>query len=130
MIAAASEAGGVVTNGMSSYLRDGVNANSALLVGVVPDDYGSEHPLAGIDWQRRWERLAFAAGGGGFRAPVQLLGDFLTGHMSRGSWPGGAHLQAGHGLRGPGHLPAAIRRSHHPGGHTLLRAPGAGLCHA
>jgi hypothetical protein len=84
VIAAASEAGGVVTNGMSSYLRDGSSANSALLVGVTPDDYGSDHPLAGIDWQRRWERLAFTAGGGGYRAPVQLLGDFLTGRVSRG----------------------------------------------
>ncbi|MGD0622832.1 MAG: FAD-dependent protein [Thermacetogeniaceae bacterium] len=84
VIAAASEAGGVVTNGMSSYLRDGSNANSALLVGVTPDDYGGDHPLAGIDWQRRWERLAFAAGGRGYRAPVQLLGDFLDGRVSRG----------------------------------------------
>jgi hypothetical protein len=84
VIAAASEDGGVVTNGMSSYLREGLKANSALLVGVAPDDYGSDHPLAGIDWQRRWERLAFAAGGGGYQAPVQLLGDFLAGRVSRG----------------------------------------------
>ncbi len=84
VIAAASEAGGVVTNGMSSFLRDGSNANSALLVGVAPDDYGGDHPLAGIDWQRRWERLAFTAGGGGYRAPVQMLGDFLAGRASRG----------------------------------------------
>ena len=83
VIAAASEAGGVVTNGMSNYLRDGSNANSALLVGVTPDDYGGDHPLAGIDWQRRWERLAFETGGGGYRAPVQLLGDFLAGRASR-----------------------------------------------
>jgi uncharacterized FAD-dependent dehydrogenase len=84
VIAAASEDGGVVTNGMSNYLRDGQGANSALLVGVTPDDYGSEHPLAGIDFQRRWERLAFALGGGGYQAPVQLLGDFLSGRVSRG----------------------------------------------
>ncbi len=84
VIAAASEAGGVVTNGMSSYLRDGSNANSALLVGVTPDDYGSDHPLAGIDFQRYWERLAFTLGGGEYRAPVQLLGDFLAGRTSHG----------------------------------------------
>ena len=83
VIAATSEGGGVATNGMSNYLRDGLNANSALMVGVGPDDYGSDHPLAGIEWQRRWERLAFEAGGGGYRAPVQLLGDFLTGRVSR-----------------------------------------------
>jgi hypothetical protein len=84
VIAAASEAGGVVTNGMSRYLREGSNANSALLVGVTPDDFGGDHPLAGIEWQRRWERLAFTAGGGGYRAPVQLLGDFLAGRISGG----------------------------------------------
>ncbi len=87
VIAAASEAGGVVTNGMSGYLRDEINANSALLVGVTPDDFGSDHPLAGIDWQRRWEQLAFAAGRGGFRAPLQLVGDFLAGRPSRGFGP-------------------------------------------
>ncbi|MGD0153060.1 MAG: FAD-dependent protein [Thermacetogeniaceae bacterium] len=87
VIAAASEAGGVVTNGMSSYLRDEINANSALLVGVTPDDFGSTHPLAGVVWQRRWEQLAFAAGRGGFQAPVQLVGDFLAGRPSRGFGP-------------------------------------------
>jgi uncharacterized FAD-dependent dehydrogenase len=84
VIAAASEPGGVVTNGMSNFLRNGSNANSALLVGVSPEDYGSDHPLAGIEWQRHWERLAFTVGGGGYRAPVQLLGDFMAGRVSRG----------------------------------------------
>ena len=57
--------------------RDRPNANSALLVGVTPADYPSEHPLAGIEFQRQWERLAFAAGGGDYGAPLQLVGDFL-----------------------------------------------------
>lgn len=77
VIAAASEAGGVVTNGMSEYRRDGKNANSALLVGVGPGDYGSDHPLAGVEFQRRWERLAFRLAGSNYYAPVQLVGDFL-----------------------------------------------------
>lgn len=77
VIAAASEAGGVVTNGMSEYRRDGKNANSALLVGVGPGDYGSDHPLAGVEFQRRWERLAFELAGSNYYAPVQLVGDFL-----------------------------------------------------
>ena len=83
VVAAASEAGGVVTNGMSDYARAGVNANSALLVGVDPADYG-DHPLAGVAFQRRWEQAAFALGGGGYRAPAQLVGDFLAGRPSTG----------------------------------------------
>jgi hypothetical protein len=78
VVAAASEEGGVVTNGMSEYARDEKNANSALLVGVRPEDFGSPHPLAGVEFQRRWERKAFALGGGNYRAPVQLVGDFLA----------------------------------------------------
>ena len=76
VVAAASEEGGVVTNGMSRYARDGKNANSALLVSVGPGDFGTG-PLAGVEFQRRWERLAFEAGGGDYRAPAQLVGDFL-----------------------------------------------------
>ena len=83
VVAAASEQGGVVTNGMSYHARDGANANSALLVGVNPADFGSDHPLAGVEFQRRWERLAFRAGGGDFRAPAQLVEDFLAGHPSK-----------------------------------------------
>lgn len=84
VVPAASEAEGVVTNGMSEYARGGVNANSAVLVGVGPGDYGGEGPLAGLGFQDRWERLAFALGGGGHRAPVQRLGDFLAGRPSEG----------------------------------------------
>jgi hypothetical protein len=84
VVPAASEPGGVVTNGMSEHARNGVNANSAVLVGVGPGDYDGEGPLAGLAFQDRWERLAFALGGGGHRAPVQRLGDFLAARPSEG----------------------------------------------
>ena len=82
VVAAASEPGGVVTNGMSEFARDRPNANAALLVGLSPADFGDPHPLAGIAFQRRFERAAFALGGGGFQAPVQRVGDFLKGRAS------------------------------------------------
>ena len=78
VVATATEADGLVTNGMSLYARNGANANSALLVGVDPADFGSDHPLAGIEFQRIWERKAFALGGKNYFAPVQLVGDFLA----------------------------------------------------
>ncbi|MGV8906946.1 MAG: NAD(P)/FAD-dependent oxidoreductase [Acetobacterium sp.] len=78
VVAAASEEKGVVTNGMSKHQRNGENANSALLVGIQPADFGSEHPLAGIEFQRKWERLAYQLGGENYNAPVQLVGDFLA----------------------------------------------------
>lgn len=77
VVAAASEAGRLVTNGMSEYARDRANANSALLVDVRPQDFESDHPLAGVEFQRRIEENAFKAGGGLFRAPVQRVSDFL-----------------------------------------------------
>ena len=79
VVAASSEEGRLTVNGMSAYARDAANSNSALLVGVTPTDFGSDHPLAGIEWQRRLEESAFALGGGNYRAPVQLVGDFLQG---------------------------------------------------
>ncbi len=82
VVPAASEADGVVTNGMSRFARDGRNANSALLVSVRPEDFGGSDPLAGLDFQRRWERAAFAHGGGGHAAPVQRLADFRAGRPS------------------------------------------------
>ena len=78
VVAAASEKSCLVTNGMSEYRRDGANANSALLVGVTPDDFQDPHPLAGVEFQRKWERLAFKLGGESYKAPVQLTGDFLA----------------------------------------------------
>jgi uncharacterized FAD-dependent dehydrogenase len=83
VVAAASEEGRVVTNGMSLYARDGENANSAVLVSVGPGDFGSDHPLAGVQFQRRWEEAAFVAGGGDYRAPAQLIGDFLKKQPSK-----------------------------------------------
>ncbi len=82
VVAATSEEGSVVTNGMSRYAREGENANAALLVNVVPGDFGEDHPLAGVSFQRRWERAAFELGGRAFRAPAQLMGDFLQGVAS------------------------------------------------
>ncbi len=84
VVAAASEEGGVVVNGMSLYARDGENANSALLVNVLPEDFGGEGALAGVEFQRRWERAAFEAGGGDYRAPAQRVGDFLQKRDSTG----------------------------------------------
>jgi hypothetical protein len=82
VVAAASEAGGVVTNGMSRFAREGDNANSAFLVSVRPADFEDDHPLAGVRFQRRWESAAFDLGGRDFRAPAQLMGDFLQGVAS------------------------------------------------
>ena len=82
VVAAASEENMVVTNGMSFHARDMENANSAILVGVTPSDYGSEHPLAGVEFQRKWERLAFIAGGSDYKAPAQRVGDFLNDKVS------------------------------------------------
>jgi uncharacterized protein len=82
VIAAASEPGGVVTNGMSLSARGAVNANAAVLVGVAPEDFPGESPLGGFEFQRHWERLAFAIGGASYAAPVQLVGDLLRGVAS------------------------------------------------
>jgi len=83
VIACSSEAGGVVTNGMSFYSRNHPNANSALLAGIGPRDFEDNGPLAGIAFQRKWERKAFEVGGSNYFAPVQLVGDFLAGRPSR-----------------------------------------------
>lgn len=77
VIAGASEAGGVVTNGMSGQQRNSPFANSALVVNVTPDDFGGSGPLAGVQFQRHWEHQAFLAGGGDYRAPAQNLMDFM-----------------------------------------------------
>ena len=80
VVAAASETGQVVTNGMSEYARDRENINGALLVNVTPEDYGGEHdPLAGIRFQREIEAAAYTLGGGDYRAPCQRVEDFLLG---------------------------------------------------
>ncbi|KVL50589.1 hypothetical protein WT01_30725 [Burkholderia cepacia] len=81
VVAATSEPGRVVTNGMSQYSRAERNANAGIVVGITPDDYPGG-PLAGIAFQRKWETRAFELGGGDYRAPGQLVGDFIAGRPS------------------------------------------------
>lgn len=82
VVAAASEPGRVVTNGMSQYSRHERNANSAIVVGITPEQDYPGHPLAGISLQRDLEAMAFKAGGENYHAPAQLIGDFLQGKSS------------------------------------------------
>ncbi|MBD5118815.1 MAG: FAD-binding protein [Clostridiales bacterium] len=95
VVAAASDYGQVVTNGMSLRARDGANINGGFLVGVNPDDFGGDDPLAGVHFQETWERAAWDRGTGNappvwdpsrpiFHAPAQLAGDFLAGRPSAG----------------------------------------------
>ncbi|MDB5798278.1 MAG: hypothetical protein JWP36_2180 [Paucimonas sp.] len=81
VVAASSEPGMVVTNGMSQYSRNERNANSGIVVGITPADFPGG-PLAGIAYQRQWEARAFELGGGDYSAPAQTVGDFLAGHPS------------------------------------------------
>lgn len=83
VIAAASEEGGIVTNGMSQYSRAERNANAAIVVGVQPERDYAGHPLAGIAFQRNLERKAFQLGGANYKAPVQRVEDFLLGRVTR-----------------------------------------------
>ncbi len=82
VIASASNEGEVVTNGMSLHARDEVNANSAFLVNVLPSDFGSDDPLAGVYFQEKYEKLAYKLGGENYHAPIQLVGDFLEDKVS------------------------------------------------
>lgn len=83
VVCASSEEDRVVVNGMSEYARDGENANSAILVGIEPEHFPSEHPLSGIELQRGIESAAFKYGGGDYTAPAQLVGDFLNDYPSK-----------------------------------------------
>ncbi|MBQ9458929.1 MAG: FAD-binding protein, partial [Oscillospiraceae bacterium] len=87
VVAAASEPGRVVTNGMSEFARDGENINGALLVSVTPEDFGgsADDPLAGVAFQRALEEAAYRAGGESYAAPAQLVGDFLAKKPSAGA---------------------------------------------
>ena len=97
VVAATSEVGRVVTNGMSQYERSGKNANSGIVVGITPADYPGS-PIAGIEFQRRLEEKAFELGGSTYKAPGQLVGDFLTAQAStqlgtvKPSYKPGVHL--------------------------------------
>jgi len=103
VVAATSEPGRVVTNGMSQYSRNERNANSGIVVGIAPEDYAANSsdpcsPLAGMEFQRRWESRAYELGGGNYCAPGQLVGDFLAGRPStrfgsvQPSYTPGVHL--------------------------------------
>ena len=83
VIAAASQPGGLCVNGMSYHARDGRNANAALLVGVNPEDFGDDHPLAGFVWQRSIEQAAYRLGGSNYHAPVQRVEDLLNSRATK-----------------------------------------------
>jgi uncharacterized FAD-dependent dehydrogenase len=97
VVAATSEAGHVVTNGMSQYSRNERNANSGIVVGITPEDYPGS-PLAGIDFQRQLEAHAYQLGGSTYEAPGQLVGDFIVNKPSlafgsvQPSYTPGVHL--------------------------------------
>jgi uncharacterized FAD-dependent dehydrogenase len=97
VVAAASEPGRVVTNGMSQYSRNERNANAGIVVGITPEDYPGD-VLAGVEFQRRWESRAYELGGSNYHAPGQLVGDFLAGKAStkfgevQPSYTPGVHL--------------------------------------
>jgi uncharacterized FAD-dependent dehydrogenase len=98
VVAATSEVGRVVTNGMSQYSRNERNANAGIVVGITPADFPGDDPLAGMRLQRELEARAFELGGGDYRAPAQLVGDFLEGRPSQAlgsvepSYKPGVHL--------------------------------------
>ncbi|MBC7729316.1 MAG: hypothetical protein H7242_17250, partial [Microbacteriaceae bacterium] len=126
VVAATSEPGRVVTNGMSQYSRNERNANAGIVVGITPQDYrqdpgeGPVNPLDGVAFQRQWESRAFELGGGGYQAPGQLVGDFVRGQPSTAagsvlsSYQPGVHF-TDLAQRGRGSLPdyalAAIREA-------------------
>lgn len=83
VVGAASEEGRLVVNGMSYFARDKANANSAIVVTVGGEDFESGHPLSGMEFQRHYEALAYKLGGGNFKAPIQLVGDFMKDNISK-----------------------------------------------
>ena len=98
VVAAASEEGRVVTNGMSQYSRNERNANAGIVVGITPEEDFPGHPLAGMEFQRKWEARAFELGGKNYQAPGQLIGDFINAQPSttfgsvKPSYTPGVHL--------------------------------------
>ena len=121
VVAAASEPGRVVTNGMSQYSRNERNANSGIVVGITPADYPG-HPLAGITFQRHWEERAFEAGGATYAAPAQRVGDFLALRGSTSLGEVGAILQTRCASDRSRHLSAGFRCCRHPGSPSRLRS--------
>jgi len=86
VVAAASEEGGIVTNGMSEYRRDAENSNAALLVSVTPSDFESDSPLAGLAYRKKIEQAAYSVTGGGYIAPAVTLGELMSGAKPRGKF--------------------------------------------
>lgn len=82
VMASSSESKTIVTNGMSNFLRNGINSNAALLVNVTPEDFSQESPLAGINFQKNLEEKAFILGGSNYNAPIQKVSDFLNNKKS------------------------------------------------
>ena len=135
VVAATSETGCVATNGMSQYSRDEFNANAGIVVGITPRTMrptsdAAADPLAGIAFQREWERRAYRAGGGTYAAPAQLVGDFLASRASRGAGYGAPSYK-------PGVTPADLAAclpgfaiDGHPRGAAGLRPPYPRLRHA
>ncbi|MBE9486984.1 MAG: NAD(P)/FAD-dependent oxidoreductase [Chloroflexi bacterium] len=112
VVNAASEAGGIVVNGMSNFRRDGNYSNSALVVSVRPEDFDGDDPLAGVRFQRHWEQAAFLAGGGDWSVPAQPLLEFLQGHggqLSSTCLPGVAPADLADCL--PGFVVAELRQA-------------------
>ena len=81
-MASSSEEGTIVTNGMSTFARDGENANSAILVNITPEDFEGDSPLAGMYFQRELEEKAFKLGGSNYNAPIQRVEDFINNKKS------------------------------------------------
>ncbi|MDD5393836.1 MAG: NAD(P)/FAD-dependent oxidoreductase [Thiothrix sp.] len=115
VVAATSEKGRVVTNGMSQYSRAERNANAGIVVGITPDDYPGG-PLAGLEFQRQWESRAYELGGGNYLAPGQLVGDFIKGIAStqlgtvEPSYQPGVHLTSLDSSL-PGYVIEAVREA-------------------
>ena len=82
VVASSSDEGTVVTNGMSKHARDGKNANAAVLVNVLPSDFESDDVLAGVEFQHKYEKLAFELGGKNYNAPCEKVKDFLAGKIT------------------------------------------------
>ena len=85
VVASSTGDGEIVTNGMSLFARDKENANSAVLVNVKPSDFGSDYALAGVEFQEKYEKLAFKLGGGNFKAPAESVGSFVYGKENKTS---------------------------------------------
>ena len=127
VVAAASEEGGVVTNGMSLAARAGTNANSGLLANVLPSDLPGDDPLVGIELQRACERAAFELGGGAYVAPAQLVGDFLAQPAVEHGRARRAHVPARRGLGICRGVSAALRGRDAARRHPRHGPPPAGV---